>query len=351
MPQPAKTQSGQRRWVAALGRTLSGILVLATLFLGWFVYRVYYADPRTDDAYVQANTASLAAHVSGQIIRLPIKDDQRIKQGELAFVVDPRPYKLALDTAKTKLNLTVIEVKTLEDTINSAGAQLAERKVEAANAKQYLDRIVPLQKKDFVTENDVVEARNKLRASDAGVLSAASELEKAKDALGILGGVNQRGDVNQRVRAAQEAIEDAQLNYNYCFVRAPFDGYVTNLNIAEGQYANTGVPVLTLVDDREWYVLAYFREDLLNRIRPGMPAQVSLLSYPDRRFQGEVQGIGWGLFQQNGATVDGLPNVEQTLNWVRLNQRFPVRIVLRRGSSDPPFRIGQTAVVTIRGER
>ena len=179
MPQPAKTQSGQGRWVRALGRTLSGILVLGTLFLGWFVYRVYYADPRTDDAYVLANTAALAAHVSGQIIRLPIRDNQRVKKGELLFVVDPRPYKLALDTARTKLNLTVIEVKALEDTINSASAQLAERRVEAANARQYLERIVPLQKKDFVTENDVVEARNKLKGAEAGVASAASELQKA----------------------------------------------------------------------------------------------------------------------------------------------------------------------------
>ncbi len=345
MPEPAKTRSRQRRWVAALGRILSGTLVLGALVLGWFIYRVYYTNPRTDDAYVHANTAAVAAHVSGQIIRLPIRDNQRVKQGELLFVVDPRPYKLALDTAKTRLNLTEIEIKTMRDTINSAAAQLAERKVEAANAKQYLDRIVPLYQKDFVTENDVVEARNKLRAGDAAVLSAASELEKAQDALGIL------DDVNQRVRAAQEAIEDAQLNYDYCFVRAPLDGYVTNLNIAEGQYANAGQPVLTLVDDRKWFVLAYFREDLLDRIRPGMRADVSLLSYPGRRFQGDVQGIGWGLFQQNGATVAGLPNVEETLNWVRLNQRFPVRIVLKRANGDPPFRMGQTAVVTIRGER
>jgi len=221
---------------------------------------------------------------------------------------------------------------------------LTDRKIAAANAKQYLDRIVPLHERDFVTENDVVEARNKFKAADAAVASASSELQKAQDALGIL------GDVNQRVRAAQEAIEDAELNYNYCFVRAPFDGYITNLNISEGQYANVGQPVLTLVDDRNWYVLAYFREDLLDRIRPGMRADVSLLSYPGKRFQGKVQGIGWALFRQNGATVGGLPNVEETLNWVRLNQRFPVRIVLKRGDGDHPFRMGQTAVVTIRGE-
>jgi len=343
MQQP-ETSARHASWTRVLGRALSGIVVLAALVLAWFVYRLYYSNPRTDDAYVHANTASLAAHVGGQIIKLPIKDNQRVKKGDLLFVVDPRPYKLALDTARTKLNLTQIEIKTLRDTINSAQAQLAERKVEAANAKQYLDRIVPLRKRDFVTDNDVVEAQNKLKAAEAGVAAAASELQKAQDALGIL------GDVNQRVRAAQEEIEDAQLNYDYSFVRAPFDGYVTNLNISEGQYANIGQPVLTLVDDRTWYVLAYFREDLLDRIRPGMPADVSLLSYPDKRFQGEVQGIGWGLFQENGATVAGLPNVEETLNWVRLNQRFPVRIVLKRADSDHPFRMGQTAIVTIRGE-
>lgn len=327
----------------AVGRSLSGLLVLIALVMGWFIYRVYYANPRTDDAYVHANTAAVAAHVSGPLVQLPVKDNQPVKKGDLLFVVDPRPYKLALDAARTKLHLTEIEIKTLHDTISTAQAQVAQRKVDAANDKQYLERLVPLRQHDFVTENDLVEARNKLRAAEAGVAAATSELQKAQDALGVL------GDVNQRILAAQEAIDEAQLNFNYCWVRAPFNGYITNLNISEGQYANVGQPVLTLVDDRDWYVLAYFREDLLDRIRPGMRADVSLLSYPGERFQGEVQGIGWGLFQSNGATVGGLPNVEETLNWVRLNQRFPVRIVLKRDDNQHPFRMGQTAVVTVRG--
>jgi membrane fusion protein, multidrug efflux system len=341
--EPAKP-APKHPWSRRFGRILSGVLILAAVLLGSYIYKLYYANPRTDDAYVHANTAAVAAHVSGQIVKLPISDNQHVGKGDLLFVVDPRPYRLALDTAKTKLNLTKIEVKTLQDTINSSAAQLTERKVEAANAKQYLNRIVPLRAHDFVTDNDVVEARNKLKAAEAAAVSASSELLKAQDALGIL------GDVNQRLRAAQEEIDDAQLNSDYCSVRAPFDGYITNLNISEGQYANVGQPVLTLVDDRNWYVLAYFREDLLDRIRPGMRADVSLLSYPGRRFEGVVEGIGWGLFQENGETVSGLPNVEETLNWVRLNQRFPVRIILKRGDADHPFRMGQTAVVTIRGE-
>jgi membrane fusion protein, multidrug efflux system len=341
---PTAKRSLHPAWVRALGRSLSGILVLAAVVLGLLVYHLFYSNPRTDDAYVQADTAAVAAHVSGQIVRLPIKDNQAVKNGDLLFVVDPRPYKLALDTARTKLKLTEIEIRTLNDSVHTAQAQLTDRKAQAANTRQYLDRIVPLQARDFVTENEVIETRNKLKAADAGVSSARYELEKAQDALGVL------DNSNQRLRAAKEAVEDAQLNYDYCFVRAPFDGYVTNLNIAEGQYANIGQPVLTLVDDRNWYVLAYFREDFLDRIQPGMRADVSLLSYPQAQFSGEVEGIGWALFRQNGAAVGGLPNVEETLNWVRLNQRFPVRIVLKRGDEKHLFRMGQTAVVTVREE-
>ena len=85
---------------------------------------------------------------------------------------------------------------------------------------------------------------------------------------------------------------------------------------------------MSLVYNREWYVIANFRENFLDSIRPGMRVEVYLLSYPSRRFAGRVQEAGWALYQQNGATVAGLPQVEPTLNWVRLSQRFPVRIVL-----------------------
>ncbi len=134
-------------------------------------------------------------------------------------------------------------------------------------------------------------------------------------------------------------------------MRAPYNGWVTNLNIAEGQYANEGREVVSLVDDRKWYVIANFRETFLSHIRPGMTAEVFILAYPNKRFRGRVQGVGWALYQQNGATVEGLPQTEPTLNWVRLSQRFPVRIILEDRDPKYPFRTGTTAVVTIQGFR
>ena len=124
----SQTSAKRPAWLRALGRTLSGILVLGALVLSWFMYKIYYANPRTDDAYVHANTASVAAHVSGPIIKLPLTDNQQVRTGDLLFIVDPRPYKLALDGARTKLNLTEIEVKTLHDTITSS--QCATRPAE-----------------------------------------------------------------------------------------------------------------------------------------------------------------------------------------------------------------------------
>ncbi|HLH78322.1 MAG TPA: biotin/lipoyl-binding protein [Candidatus Binataceae bacterium] len=327
----------------AVGRLLGLVIVLATIVVTALVIRLYYLYPRTDDAYVRANTVGVAPHVSGPIVSLPVVDNQHVAAGALLFIVDPRPYQAALDQAQAQLTLTNLQIKSLEDTIAAARAQRTQLEANAAYAKQYLARIQPLLSRHFVTANDVYNARTNYQAAQAAVERANSQLASAIKNLGQL------GDVNARRQAAQAAWVNAKLNVGYCYVRAPFDAYVTNLNIAVGQYANQGRRVLTLVDNRIWYVMANFRENFMEHIRPGMRAQVYLLSYPDHPFYGHVQGVGWALYQGNGATVAGLPRVEPTLNWVRLSQRFPVRIVLDRPQSDYPFRMGLTAIVTIQG--
>ena len=265
----ARTASKQPAWLRAIGRALSGLLVLAVLVIGWFVYREYYANPRTDDAYVRANTASLAAHVSGQIIKLPIKDNQFVKNGDLLFVVDPRPYKLALDSARTKLNLTTIEIKTLNDTIGSANAQLVSARL-MRQRQTILDRIV-CPRTDFVTDNEVVDARNKLRRRSA---AASSEYQRHRMRWNA-------GDVNQRVRAAQKR-RGSPTELRLLF-RAALLGLVTN-PILRRPVRNTGQPVLTLIDDRNWRVLAYW-----GRLTAGHGTDVALLSYPGLRLR-ERQG-------------------------------------------------------------
>jgi multidrug efflux system membrane fusion protein len=327
------------------GKILAAAVYAVTILLALYVTRIYLAYPQTDDAYVRADTVGIAPHISGPIIELPIRDNQHVKKGDPLFVVDPRPYQAELDSAVATVDLTNLQIGALDNSISAAKEKQAQLEADRAYDEQYLARITPLLSENFVTANDVSGARSKLAAARAAVESAKSEVARATNELG------KYGDINARRKAAEAAAYKARLNVEYCYVKAPFDGYVTNLNIAVGQYANEGKQVVSLVDDRNWYVLANFRETFLSRIKPGMCAEVFLLGYPNVRFRGRVEGVGWALFQDNGATVEGLPRVEPTLNWVRLVQRFPVRVTLEDRDVRYPFRMGETAVVTIKGYR
>ncbi len=267
----------------------------------------------------------------------------------------------------------------------AAEASVARLEAEQAYADDYLKRVEPLLARQFVTADRVSEARSRRDVAAAGVREAKRKLQAAEAAVveakqkkqatvaavaqaraaqgaaavGIAQArqdrsraqalLAQEGRGNARLAAAQAVVESAELDVSYCRVVAPFDAYVTNLNIAVGEYARQGQQVFALVDDRAWYVMANFRETYMSSIKPGMAAEVFLMSYPGRRFRGVVQGIGWANHPDEGATVGVLPAVPRSLNWVRLASRFPVRILLEERDPDRPFRMGATAVVTIKG--
>jgi membrane fusion protein, multidrug efflux system len=410
-----------------VGRVIGIVIVAGALITSVVTWRLSDVHPRTDDAAVRANVVGIAPHVGGPIVELHVVDNQRVKAGDLLFVVDARPYEARLARVRAELALTTKEVEAQERAVGSAVAEIERRQaglaaaeaelvgretvpiaaeaeiarreadraaVEAsvarleadlAYAEDYLKRVEPLLAKQYVTADRVSEARSRRDMAAAAVReaqrklvaseSAVVEAQKRKQAAvagvaqaraargGAAVGINQAreersraqallaqyADRNARLAAAEAAVASAELDVDYCRVRAPFDAYVTNLNIAVGEYARQGQQVFALVDDRAWYVMANFRETYVDVIKPGMTAEVYLMSYPNRRFRGVVQGIGWANHPDQGATVGVLPDVPRTLNWVRLASRFPVRILLEERDPERPFRMGATAVVTIKG--
>ena len=128
---------------------------------------------------------------------------------------------------------------------------------------------------------------------------------------------------------------------------APFDAYVTNMNISEGAYARPGAAMFTLVDTRAWWVVANYREAELKNIRRGSRVDVYLMEHPDRKFSGVVESIGYAVFPEDGQVSSGLPNIDRTLNWVHLSSRFPVRVRVEHPDLSL-FRIGATAVTVVR---
>jgi membrane fusion protein, multidrug efflux system len=279
--------------------------------------------------------------VSGPLVELRVVDNQRVHKGDLLFVVDPRPYRARLDQAEAELKLTEREISAQRNLIAASQHTLRQRRAEYAYADNYVRRLQPLLPREFVTSDKVEEATTKRETSLAALGSARQDVDRAVNLLADY------GSLNARRQAAQARVEAARLDVDYCRVAAPFDGYVTNLNIAEGDYAVEGRQIFALVDGRTWYVIANYRETFLRDIRPGMTAEIYVLDYPGRRLRGEVQGIGWAVQQRDGPGTGLLPPVEPTLNWVRLAQRFPVRVRILDVAADTPLRVGQTAAVTI----
>jgi multidrug efflux system membrane fusion protein len=365
-------------------------------------------QPRTDDAEVFANFIGMAPVVEGPVTKLVVYDNQYVTQGELLYEVDDAPYLYALQNAKAQQaqleGQITDEKRHIESQTNAAiAAQAASRSAEASvlgsnatieqmqadvahseaavrqataefeYANANLHRLEPLLAKQFVTVDQVDQARSITRAREDAVQQATAQVKlsqarlnsalvqktqseatldqskaqvvQSERAINILAPLTaQRGS-----RAA--AVRTAEYNYKHCRVYAPFNARVTNLTVSEGAYVHVGQQLFTLIDTRVWWVLANYRETQLNNIRPGMHADVYVMSEADRRFDGVVDSTAYGVTLDPatlGMLAPGLPDAQRTLNWVHLASRYPVRIRILNPASDL-MRVGENAVVTVHG--
>jgi len=327
--------------VRAIRLTITAVLVLAAIALGAFYWRYQRVNPTTDDAFVQADIVGIAAQVSGPLVGVYVVDNQDVKRGDLLFEIDARPFAYALAEAEAKRDLALQDVQADESAVHAADAEMKTRQAQVEYAHQYLERIRPLVAKNYMSENKLDDALSQSRAAEAQLDRALHDLEKARQVLG------DNGAANARLRLTEAAVRNAQLNLGYCKVYAPVNGLVTNLNLPVGTYVNAGQQIFALVDQDSFWFSANFKETFLDRIRPGQPATITLNSYRDRPFRGVVQGIGWGVHQQDGSTLRLLPNVSPVVYWVQLASRFPVRIGFSELDAARPLRIGANGWVTI----
>jgi len=300
--------------------------------------------PSTDDAYVDADVVAVVAQVAGPIVNLPIEDNQAVRAGDLLFEIDPRPFRIAVEKAKAELDKTGQNVSALADEVASAEARVQEARANLRLAQTQWKRIEPLSKLGAVPFQDRDKARAGLDDARSGLAGAQAQLTKARHELG------ESGEDNADVRAALAQLESAELQLSYTRVVAPVNAYVTNLTLSPGSYANVGSPMLSLVNTDSWHIVAYMKETQLRDIRPAQPTRIFLPAYSGVRFEGLVQGIGWGVEQQNSEGElgpDGVPSVSPTVDWVRMAQRFPVRITLVDPDPTHPLRKGMRATVRI----
>ena len=322
---------------------LAGSLAVAAL-LAVVVLRHYERHPTTDDAYVNADVVGIVAQVAGPIVSLTVEDNQAVRAGDVLFEIDPRPFAIEVERSRAELDRTGLNVTALADAVASAEAGVRYAEAQLRLAEVQWRRVEPLANIGALPVQDRDSALAALEEARANLDTARAQLAQARANLG-------EADANNpEIRAAVAQLEHAELMLSYATVVAPVNGYVTDLDLSPGSYANVGQPLLSLVNTDSWRVVAYYKETQLERIRPGLPARVYLPAYPGVSFEGSVQGTGWGVEQQDEDGTrgpSGVPRVKPTVDWVRMAQRFPVRITLPDTDPRHPLRKGMRATVRI----
>jgi len=273
---------------------LLGLAIWAAVSL----YHRYLQNPWTRDGQVRANVVGIAPRVSGPIIRVGVRDNQPVHQGDLLFEIDPADFQAHVDVA--------------EGQVQTAEANLTQQ-------TQNLQRQTELYRTRVNAVQDLQNSQDSFLAAQAQLVSAKANLELAK------------------------------LNLSYTKVVAPVEGYVTNMNTSPGTYVTAGNQLMALVDTGSFWIAGYFKETQLPHIQVGQKARITPMGHEGQPFQAVVRSVGWGIFVADGAGSTStalLPAVDQTIDWVRLPQRFPVRMQVA-GPTPMPLRIGQTVSVAI----
>jgi len=323
--------------------TLAVLITLLTLF----IYHVASdrVTPYTSQSNIEVLLAQVAPRVSGQVIEVGARDNQRVSKGKVLFRIDPEPFQIAVRAAEANLALAVQNVSVATAEVRSSEATLAKQKTERKTSQVLGEIVFGLTKEKALSESDSIKAQSEIDRATADVARGEAELESARRKLGA------EGEENPQVRQARTALDQARLDLLYTTVTAPADGFITNLRLSAGQYVNRGQPVLSFVDADSVWLTAYLRENQLGKVAPGNAVRVAFDLLPGHLFNGRVDSVGWGVTRGGEAPVGNLPDVQSQKGWLRDPQRFPVRIVLKPEANntlrDLPLRNGAQANVLI----
>ncbi len=277
-----------------IGFVATAIIFIVAILIGRVLWVHYMDEPWTRDGRVRAEVVNIAPDVSGFVVDMPVKDNQFVKQGDLLMQIDPSHYQIAVEQAQA-----------------AVAARKAELQMRQDDAKRRADM-----------DSLIVSAESRDNASHTANAAQA------------------------QYEQALAALDAAKLNLSRTRVVAPVDGYVTNLQVFKGDYANAGAPKLAVVDSHSFWVYGYFEETKLPHVNIGDKAEIKLMS--GGTLQGHVESISRGIYDRdNPQSRELLADVNPTFNWVRLAQRVPVRIQIDHVPDNLVLAAGTTCTVVI----
>ncbi len=311
---------------------IATFMIITAAFIG-YRYFAYY-NTWSNDAYVSADIVNVAPVVSGLITKIYIKDNQAVKKGQALFQIDIRPFDYALQKATAHLKQARLNLADTKLNLIIAKQTLAREEDLLALIQAHAKRFRVLAQDKALSLIKLLDIETKIKEQETKVLIARQRLNLAQKRINTYA-----------LEQAQAEVAKATYDYNHALIRAPIAGYITNFNILPGQYVHSGQSLFALVDTSHWWVVTRYRETAIRLIKPHDKVKINLDMYPDKVFYGHVSSIGWGInrIQTGNVAPSTLEYLEPTEYWIKIAQRFPVRIDFDSIDSDFPLRIGASA--------
>lgn len=327
----------KRRW----GRLALMLAVPLLLALGGVLYwQSLQGKVSTDNAYVKQDMVAVSAEIGGKIVDVMVKENQRVKAGQLLFRIDPEPYQLQIAEADAAIATAQANVTALSRSAELSGADVSAARESIAFARSRLVRQEELWQRGFTTKADLDAAHYAVTVAQEQLRLALAEQAEARALLAEGAAVPGR---NPQIASAEAQRATAQLSLRRTEVRAPAAGRVSQADrLRPGAQLLANLPVLTLVEDETTYIEANFKETDLAEMRVGQAAEIHIDAYPDLVLRGHVASIGAG----TGSEFSVLPAQNATGNWVKVTQRVPVRIAID-DKSPRPLLAGLSVDVTV----
>ena len=317
--------------------TITGVFIIVVgVGVAWYFH--YSAlHPSTDDAYTDAHVVHVASQINGLVAEVPVSNHQHVLKDELLFQIDPAPFRIALQQAEAQLSQTNETMAAANNAVEAAQARVDQSQASLDEIIINARRTKTLVSQKLLPQSDEDAIVAQLDSAKAQLAAAKADLQQALNTRGEL------GRHNPRIQAALAQVSQAQLNLSYTQVRAPAAGVIAGLQLRPGNTVAMGQTLFALVEDNTWWVNANYKETDLHRIKPGQPASISVDMYPHSRFEGVVDSIS----PASGTSFSLLPPENATGNWVKVTQRFPVKVLIKPKNPGHPLRVGASCKVTI----
>jgi len=322
--------------------TIERKLILAAIPLIFIVIYCYITTTRyvsVDDAYIKMGIASISPQMDGVVSNVKAINTQAVKKGDVILKIDDTPFKINFELAEASLASALNQIEGYKASYRAKLEELQSAQTDLAYYQKQYDRTKELHATNYASQMVLDEAKRQLDKSSQAIASITEMIKQQATMLD--GNVELESTKHALYTQAKAKLDKAKFDLDNTVLYAPFDGSVANLYVQEGSFASAGFPLFSVINNDVW-IEASCKETELERIKPGQKAEITIDSFPGKKFNATVVGIT----RATGSEFSILPAQNSTGNWIKVTQRIVVRLEFI-DKLDIPLSSGMSAIVAI----